>query len=98
MTLGATRILRVRVDVDEDDVAKIHVGDRAYVTADAFGSQKFWGRVVRIGEQMGPKNIRTNEPTERVDKKILETLIQLDDGHQLPIGLPMDSFVLTGEK
>jgi HlyD family secretion protein len=97
VTLGDTHVIRVRIDVDEDDVARIRLGDRAYVTADAFGSQKFWGHVVRIGEEMGPKNIRTDEPTERVDKKILETLIQLDDGHQLPIGLRMDSYVIAKE-
>jgi ABC exporter DevB family membrane fusion protein len=93
--LGDTRVVRVRMDVDEDDVARIHLGDRAYVMADAFGSQRFWGHVARVGEEMGPKNVRTDEPTERVDKKILETLIQLDDGHQLPMGLRMDSFVIT---
>jgi ABC exporter DevB family membrane fusion protein len=98
VTLGDTCVVRVRMDVDEDDVARIGPGDRAYVTADAFGTRKFWGHVVRVGEEMGPKNVRTDEPTERVDKKILETLIQLDDGRQLPIGLRMDSFVLTREK
>ena len=36
---------------------------------------------------LGKKNIRTDEPTERVDTKILETLVELDDGHQLPLGL-----------
>lgn len=95
VTLGNTKVLRVRVDVDEDDVARIRLGDRAYVTADAFGGQRFWGRVVRIGEELGPKNVRTGEPTERVDKKILETLIQLDDGHPLPIGLRVDSFIMV---
>lgn len=98
VTLGDTRVVRVRVDVDEDDIGRIRVGDRAYVTADAFGSDKFWGHVVLVGKEMGPKNLRTDEPTERVDKKILETLIQLDDDRELPIGLRMDAFVLTGEK
>lgn len=94
--LGDTHTLRVRVDVDETNVAKLAVGQRAYVTADAYGDKKFWGRVVRIGQELGRKNIRTDEPTERVDTKILETLIQLDDGAGLPIGLRVDSFILTG--
>lgn len=94
VTLGNERVLRVRVDIDETDVANVRLGDRAYVTAGAFGNRKFWGRVVRIGQEMGPKNIRTDEPTERVDKKILETVIELDDGHKLPIGLRVDSFIL----
>jgi hypothetical protein len=75
----------------------VRLGQRAYVTADAYGDRKFWGHVIRLGQEMGPKNLRTDEPTERVDKKILETLIQLDDGHGLPVGLRVDSFVLVSE-
>jgi len=94
-TIGDTRALRVRVDVDEADVSKLALGERAYVTADAYGQKRFWGHVVRIGQELGRKNVRTDEPTERVDTKILETLIQLDDGTSLPIGLRVDSFILA---
>ena len=95
VTLGNREVLRVRVDVDETDVSKIRVGQRAYVTADAFGDRKFWGRIVRLGGELGRKNIRTDEPTERVDTKILETLVQLDDGHELPVGLRVDAFIVA---
>jgi HlyD family secretion protein len=93
LTIGDKQVLRVRVDVDETDVSKVRVGQKAYVTADAFGKQRFWGHVVRVGEQLGPKNVRTDEPTERVDKKILETLVELDHGAQLPVGLRVDAFI-----
>lgn len=94
-TLGDCRILRVRVDVDEADVAQLRVGERAYVTARTFGDRKFWGRVVQIGEQLGKKNVQTDEPTEHVDRKILETLVQLDSGGELPVGLRVDSYIET---
>ena len=93
VTVADRSTLRVRVDVDETDVARIHVGQAAYVTADAFGSRQFPGRVVRVGQILGRKNLRTDEPTERVDTKILETLIELQDGHELPIGLRVQAFV-----
>lgn len=96
--IGNRETLRVRVDVDETDVAKVRVGDRAYVTADAFGTQKFWGHVVRIGGELGRKNIRTDEPTERVDTKILETLVEMDDARQLPVGLRVDAFIVPAER
>ena len=95
LTIGDKQVLRVRVDVDETDVSKVRVGQKAYVTADAFGKQRFWGHVVRVGEQLGPKNVRTDEPTERVDKKILETLVELDRGAPLPVGLRVDAFITT---
>jgi HlyD family secretion protein len=94
LTIGDRKTLRVRVDVDETDVGKVRVGQKAYVTADAFGKQKFWGRVVRVGQQLGPKNVRTDEPAEKVDTKILETLVELDPGAQLLDGLRVDAFIV----
>ena len=94
LTIGDRQTLRVRVDVDETDVSKVRVGQRAYVTAEAFGKQKFWGHVVRVGQQLGPKNVRTDDPTEKVDTKILETLVELDSGSQLPDGLRVDAFIV----
>jgi len=94
LTIGDRKALRVRVDVDETDVSKVREGQRAYVTADAFGNEKFWGRVVRVGQQLGPKNVRTDEPTEKVDTKILETLVELDAGAKLPDGLRVDAFIV----
>jgi HlyD family secretion protein len=94
LTIGDRKTLRVRVDVDETDVSKVQVGQKAYVTADAFNGRKFWGHVVRVGQQLGPKNVRTDEPTERVDTKILETLVELDPGSRLPDGLRVDAFIV----
>ncbi len=93
LTLGDSSTLRVRVDVDETDIGRVQVGQSAYVTADAFPGEQFTGRVVRLGQLLGKKNIRTDEPAERVDTKILETLIQLDGGRALPPGLRVDAFI-----
>ncbi len=87
----------MRVEVDETEVGRVSVGQKAYVTADAFPGQKFWGQVIRAGEQLGRKNIRTDEPAERVDTKVLEALIELYPGVQLPIGLRVDSFILSDQ-
>lgn len=95
ITMADDSVLRVRLDVDETDVAKLQVGQRAYVTAEAFGEQKFEGKVIRVGRILGKKNVRTDEPTEHVDTKILETLVELNPGERLPLGLRVDSFVET---
>lgn len=97
VVLGDLSRLRVRVDVDETDVGRLAVGQPAYVTADAYGTRKFTGRVVKIGQILGRKNVRTDEPTERVDKKILETLVELDGGQSLPVGLRVDAFIQAGK-
>lgn len=93
VSLGDTSILRVRAEVDERDVARLKAGFPAYVTADAFGSRKFKGQVVRIGQQLGRKGIRTDEPTERLDTKVLETLIELDPDTPLIPGLRVNAFI-----
>ncbi|HEY3838898.1 MAG TPA: efflux RND transporter periplasmic adaptor subunit [Bryobacteraceae bacterium] len=94
-TMADDSVLRVRVDVDETDVARIAVGQPAWFTADAFRDRKFLGHVVRVGEELGRKRVRTDEPTERVDTKILETLVQLDGHPPLPVGLRVDSYIDT---
>lgn len=93
VSMGDVRTLRVRVDVDEADVSRISLGQRGYVTAEAYGGKKFGGKVVQIGQALGRKNVRTDEPAERVDTKILETLIELDPGQSLPVGLRVDVYL-----
>ena len=95
VTMADASVRRVRVDVDEADVAKVAVGQAAYVTADAFGDRRFPGRVVRVGRLLGKKNVHTDQASERVDTKVLETLVQLDDGHELPLGLRVQAFIFA---
>lgn len=93
VTLADDSSLRVRLDVDETDVAHLRIGQSSYVTAEAYGTRKFTGHIIRVGRILGRKNVRTDEPSERVDTKILETLMQLDPGQMLPLGLRVDAYV-----
>jgi HlyD family secretion protein len=86
VVLGDTRQLRVRIDVDERDIGRIAMGAAAIVTVDAYPGRRFAGRIVEIGRHMGRKNIRTDEPTERVDVKILEVVVALDEMDGLVTG------------
>lgn len=62
-------------------------------SAEAYGVQRFSGHLIRVGKILGRKNVRTEEPSERVDTKILETLMELHPGQKLPVGLPVDAYV-----
>lgn len=93
VTIADVSARRVRVDLDERDVARVRENQTAFVTAEAFGAQKFYGKVVKIGQILGRKNFRTERPTEKVDTKILEILVELDAGQQLPLGLRVDSYI-----
>ena len=96
VTLADDSTLRVRLDVDEVDVARLRVGQPAFVTAEAYGNHRFTGQIIRVGRILGKKNVRTDEPSERVDTKILETLVELDPGQKLPLGLRVDAYVEPG--
>lgn len=94
LLLGDTSKLSVRVEVDEADIAKVTTGMPAYVTADAYGDRRFTGSVLRVGQILGKKNIFTEEPTERRDTRVLETLITLDMPNPLLPGLRVTAFIV----
>ena len=91
--VGDTKKLRVRMDLDERDIGKVKVGAKAFATLNAYPGKRFAARVVEIGKRMGRKNVRTDDPTERIDTKILEVLLELDDREGLVPGLRVVSYV-----
>ena len=93
VVLGDTSRLRVRMDVDERDIGRVKLGAPAYAVADAFPGVRFTGKVAEIGRRMGRKNVRTDDPTERIDTKILEVVIDLDEPGKLVPGLRVTSYV-----
>lgn len=93
MIVGDTTKLRVRMDVDERDVAKVKLGASAFSVLSAYPNEKFPGKVIEIGRRMGRKNVRTDDPTERIDTKILEVVLELDEKSGLVPGLRVTSYV-----
>ncbi len=96
-TLADLSRLRVRAEIDELDVGRLKNGLPAYATIDAWGDRRFNGRIVRIGGLFGRRTLRTDNPAERVDTKVLETMIDLDpidDPSVRPqIGLRVNVFI-----
>lgn len=90
LTMADLSTLRVRAEVDEADVGRVHVGLRGYATADAFGSRRFPGRIVHIEAELGRKVLRADEPRARADTKVLEVVLALDGAATLPLGLRTD--------
>jgi HlyD family secretion protein len=93
LVMGDTKTLRVRMDVDERDIAKVRLGSAAYAMADAFGQDRFAGKVVEIGRRFGRKNIRTDDPVEKNDTKVLEVVVQLDARDKLVVGQRVTTYV-----
>jgi multidrug efflux pump subunit AcrA (membrane-fusion protein) len=83
----------VRAEIDENDIGKIHIGQRASIRCDAFRGQNFYGHVVRISGGLGPKKIQTDNPTEKIDMDVLESFVELDSGTPLRVGLRVDVYI-----
>jgi multidrug resistance efflux pump len=93
VVLGDLRAIRVRVDVDERDIARVKAGAAGYVTLSAFPGRRFVGKVVDVGARMGRKNVRTDDPVERLDVKILEVVLQLDEPEGLVPGIRVTGYI-----
>ncbi|MCW5812496.1 MAG: efflux RND transporter periplasmic adaptor subunit [Labilithrix sp.] len=85
--------VRLRAEIDESDVARVAPGAKAYATAEALGEKRLAGKVVRVERELGRKNIRTDDPRARVDTRVLEAIVVLDDPTPLPLGLRVDVHV-----
>jgi ABC exporter DevB family membrane fusion protein len=93
VSVSDTTRLMVRTEIDETDIGKIQIGQRASIRCDAFRGQTFYGRVVRISGGLGPKKIQTDNPTEKIDMDVLETFVEVDPGTPLRVGLRVDVFI-----
>lgn len=80
--------IKVRAEVDERDIGRVHLGQSVIVLADAYPNKKFAGRVSRVGAVMGRKKVRTGDPAEKSDRDVLEVLVDLDETEEyLIVGL-----------
>lgn len=84
---------RVRAWVEELDVAKVAVGQRAELTADGFSGKTFTGRVVEVAGRMGKDAPHSDAPGEYRDVYYREVVIELDGGEQLPLNLRVQVYI-----
>jgi HlyD family secretion protein len=96
MVMGDTRTLRVRTEIDETDIGRIKVGQESYITVDAYPGRRFPGVITKIAGRMGKKAVHTDDPSEKIDAKVLDVLVTLAPGANLPVGLRVDVFVNAG--
>jgi ABC exporter DevB family membrane fusion protein len=91
MILGDLQKIIVRAEVDETDVAKLAMGQPAQITVDAFPGRVFPGTVIEIGQAVGKRKARPEDPVKIQDMKILETKIEVTKGgSELKLGMTVD--------
>jgi RND family efflux transporter MFP subunit len=82
--------IRVRAEIDETDIGKLHLNQIAQISSDAFPNKIFTGKVIEIGHMVGRRKIRLDDPSLIVDSKILEAKIELENTEELKLGMTVD--------
>ena len=93
LVLGDTSVKKARIDVDERDLGKLHEGSRVLLRAAAFPGRDFEAKIVEIAPRMGRKNVRTDDPIERNDTKILEVVAEITEARDLFVGQRVTGFI-----
>lgn len=92
VVFGDMSSLRLRAEVEERDAAKVHVGQRVVVKADAFPDKTFEGTVTSISQSLGAPRIASRGPRRPNDVEVVEVMIALDGRPPLFTGMRVDTF------
>ena len=93
LLLGDLSTLRIRMDLDERDLSRVTVGAAALARAVAAPDVDHPASVTEIGRRMGRKNVRTDDPVDRNDTKVLEVVLTLQGAPSLIVGQRVTVYV-----
>jgi len=80
--------------VDETDTGRVHVGDRASVTSDAYPGKVFNGRVRQIADYAGARRVKPSNPAVNLGLKVVQVKIGLDEPSPFKLGMTVDVKIL----
>jgi len=92
VVLGDLSTMKVRAEVEERDAAKVHVGQRVVVRADAYPDQDFEGSISSVAQSLSQPNIISRGPRRPNDVEVLEAVVDLDGQPPLLTGMRVDVF------
>ncbi|HEX7448577.1 MAG TPA: HlyD family efflux transporter periplasmic adaptor subunit [Pirellulales bacterium] len=87
---------RVRAEVEELDGLRVSPGQAVLLSVPARDGETYRGTVRDCAPGFRPKSQYRLKPGERLDIRVREVLIDLDDGHDLLVGLPVEVFIEPG--
>ncbi len=92
--MGQTQPLHVRVDIDEDEAARVDLGAPAWVSPRGAAERQVEAAFVRAEPQVVPKRSLTNSAQERVDVRVLQVIYRLPETDGLfRVGQQIDAFI-----
>lgn len=92
VVIGDMSGLQVTAEVDEADVAKVEVGQDAYVTSISYPGREFEGKVAKVAPALARPVITQRGARRPTDVEILEVTIDLEGDVPLLPGMRVDAF------
>jgi HlyD family secretion protein len=92
VVIGDVSALRVRAEVNEQDLGRIRVGQGVLVRAGAFHGREFEGKVSSVARVVGPSRINSGDPRKFSDVDVLEVLVDLPSPGPLLVGEQVDVY------
>ena len=91
--MGETNPLHVRVDIDENEVARVKLGAPAVISPRGAAELHVNATFVRAEPQVVPKRSLTNSAAERVDVRVLQLIYALPPSDAFRVGQQIDAFI-----
>jgi HlyD family secretion protein len=93
VVVGDMSVVRVKAEVDDGDVAKIKVGQKAFVRSINYPGRDFEGTVAELAPTMATPRISARGPRRPSDIEVLEMTITLEGKVPLLPGMRVEAFV-----
>lgn len=92
VTMGDMTGVRVKAELDEADVSKIKVGQKAFVRNISYPGKDFEGKVTQLAPSLAAPKVGPRGPRRVSDVEVLEVTIELVGSTPLVPGMRVDAF------
>lgn len=86
--------LWINAEVDETDIGRFKVGDKAKISSDAYPNKIFHGKVYKISDYVGSRAFKPNNTSRNIDMKVIQVKILLEDIAYFKPGMTVDIKIL----
>jgi len=90
--MGDMSVVRVRAEVDQQDVGKVKIGQRVFVRNTAYPGRDFEGKVAEMAPSLALPRMGSRGARRATDVEVMEVLVDLDGAVPLLPGMRVDAY------
>jgi HlyD family secretion protein len=90
--MGDLSVMRVRAEVDEHDVAKLKLGQKAFVRSSGLPGREFEGKVTELAPLLALPRMGSRGARRATDVEVMEVMIDLEGSVPLLPGMRAEAF------